>query len=103
MIQAMGGAIEVSSTHGVGSTFTIELAAASAPSLGPLPDIGGEEVLKHLKASPDTQAIPVIMLTADASSSLSRRLRALGASELFSKPVDVPRFLRVIGAPFDRG
>ena len=68
-----------------------------------LPDIGGEEVLKHLKASPDTQAIPVIMLTADASNNLSRRLRALGASEFFSKPLDVPRFLQVIGTHLDRG
>ncbi len=35
MIEAMGGAIEVSSKPGVGSTFTIELAATSAPCLGP--------------------------------------------------------------------
>ncbi len=68
-----------------------------------LPDIRGEEVLKHLKASPDTQPIPVIMLTADPSNNLSERLRALGASEFFSKPLDVPRFLQVIATRLEQG
>jgi len=37
-----------------------------------LPDMHGEDVLKRLKAEPETRDIPVIVLTADASRGLGR-------------------------------
>ncbi len=63
-----------------------------------LPDIRGEDVLKRLKADPETRQIPVIVVTADASRGLAERLARLGSCEFLSKPVDVPRFLKVIAA-----
>ncbi len=63
-----------------------------------LPDINGEVVLTRLKADPSTQDIPVIILTADASKGLARRLAQIGASEFLSKPLDVSRFLKVLAA-----
>lgn len=63
-----------------------------------LPDMDGQEVLKRLKADPRTRELPVIVLTADASKGLSKRLALLGASEFMQKPLDVPRFLDMIEA-----
>ena len=66
-----------------------------------LPDMRGEDVLKRLKAEPETRDIPVVVLTADASRGLAERLARLGSCEFLSKPVDVPRFLKVIAAYID--
>ena len=66
-----------------------------------LPDMRGEDVLKRLKAEPETRDIPVVVLTADASRGLAERLAQLGSCEFLSKPVDVPRFLKVIAAYID--
>ena len=175
LIEAVGGAITVSSTPGVGSTFTIELAGAAAPhgkhvhetwesqpqrsraadaqpalkvlyiednvsnlrlvervlerhatvemipamqgSLGlalarehhpdiiildlHLPDIDGEVVLTRLKADPITREIPVVVLTADASKGQAERLARIGCYEFVSKPLDVPRLLKVIESYID--
>ena len=67
-----------------------------------LPDMHGEEVLQRLKAEPETRDIPVIVLTADASRGLAQRLARIGSCEFLSKPLDVPRFLKVIAAYIDR-
>jgi PAS domain S-box-containing protein len=66
-----------------------------------LPDTNGETVLKRLKAEPETRDIPVIVMTADASLGLAERLARLGSCEFLSKPVDVPRFLKLIAAYID--
>ena len=66
-----------------------------------LPDIQGEEVLKRLKADPETTDIPVIVLTGDATPGLAERLARLGTSDLLLKPFDVRRFLQVIAAHID--
>jgi CheY-like chemotaxis protein/anti-sigma regulatory factor (Ser/Thr protein kinase) len=44
-----------------------------------LPDLNGDQVLNELKADPATAAIPVIVLSADASRGVIRRLLAGGA------------------------
>ena len=65
-----------------------------------LPDLSGEEVLRRLRADPRTSATPVVVLSADATRGQAQRLRAEGATDYLTKPLDIPRLLRVIdGAP----
>jgi signal transduction histidine kinase/CheY-like chemotaxis protein len=54
-----------------------------------LPDMHGREVMNELRADPRTAAIPVVVLTADASPDLSRHLRALGALSYLTKPIEL--------------
>ncbi|MCK6538966.1 MAG: ATP-binding protein [Anaerolineales bacterium] len=61
-----------------------------------LPDIHGAEVLHWLKADPATRHIPVIVISADATSSKIEELRNLGAHNYLTKPIDVKEFLKVI-------
>lgn len=61
-----------------------------------LPDIPGEEVLKRLRANPRTQAIPVTVLSADATAPQIRRLLSAGARDYLTKPVDVRQLLRLL-------
>lgn len=61
-----------------------------------LPDIKGDEVLRRLKADPALQAIPVIVISADATANQIARLRAAGADDYLTKPIDVVRFLEIV-------
>jgi CheY-like chemotaxis protein len=61
-----------------------------------LPDLPGDEVLRRLRADPRTAAIPVIVVSADATPSSLERLRAAGADAYLTKPLDVDEFLRVV-------
>ncbi|MGZ4694143.1 MAG: ATP-binding response regulator, partial [Acidimicrobiales bacterium] len=67
-----------------------------------LPDISGLEVLGRLRDDPVTRAIPVIMISADATMSSREELVAAGALEYLTKPIDVRRLLdrvdEVLGA-----
>jgi signal transduction histidine kinase/CheY-like chemotaxis protein len=54
-----------------------------------LPDLQGEEVLNELKADPATGAIPVIVLSADASRGVIHRLLAGGAFAYLTKPIEL--------------
>jgi CheY-like chemotaxis protein/two-component sensor histidine kinase len=49
----------------------------------------GEEVLNELKADPATAAIPVIVLSADASRGVIHRLLAGGAFAYLTKPIEL--------------
>lgn len=53
-----------------------------------LPDLNGEEVLRRLRQDPETADLLVAMLTADATPGQERRLRALGADDFLTKPLD---------------
>jgi len=61
-----------------------------------LPDIPGDEVLRRLRAAPDTRGTPVIMLSADAMPGRAEQLLAAGAQAYLTKPIDVKRFLNVL-------
>jgi signal transduction histidine kinase/CheY-like chemotaxis protein len=61
-----------------------------------LPDMSGSLVLAQLKADPTTAAIPVIIVTADATPGRARRLLESGALACVTKPFDVPEFLRTV-------
>ncbi|MEA2477861.1 MAG: hypothetical protein QOC87_2060 [Actinomycetota bacterium] len=68
-----------------------------------LPDMHGDELLQILLAHPRTNAIPVVVLSADATESQVDRLMNRGALAYLTKPLDVKRFLRLVnetvGAP----
>jgi CheY-like chemotaxis protein len=61
-----------------------------------LPDIDGLELLRHLQADPDTADIPVIVVSADATSARISEAIAAGATQYLTKPVNVPQFLAVL-------
>jgi PAS domain S-box-containing protein len=54
-----------------------------------LPDMTGDEVLRGLRAHPQTATTPVIVLTADATPATRRRMLELGASAHLTKPIDI--------------
>ncbi|MEX2271446.1 MAG: response regulator [Vicinamibacterales bacterium] len=61
-----------------------------------LPDMHGEEVLRRLWEDPRTRAIPVAVLSADATPSQAKRLRAAGAVAYLTKPIDVSEVLQLL-------
>ena len=61
-----------------------------------LPELDGWEATRQLKSSPETQAIPVIALSAHAMAGDRDRALAAGCDEYDSKPVDLPRLLEKI-------
>jgi PAS domain S-box-containing protein len=63
-----------------------------------LPDLTGEQILVALRGDPRTAALPVIVLTADASPERAERLLDLGADAHILKPADVSSFLAAVDA-----
>ncbi len=53
-----------------------------------MPDMDGPTTFKHLKANPDTQKIPVILLTAKVLSAEQNRFSDLGVTGIIAKPFD---------------
>ena len=68
-----------------------------------LPDMDGDEVLRRLQVEPETCAIPVVILSADASPGQIQRLREAGAVAYLTKPLDVPQFLEVMDEHLQKG
>jgi CheY-like chemotaxis protein len=61
-----------------------------------LPDLTGDEVLRRLRADARTAAIPVVVVSADATAAALGRLRAAGADAYLTKPLDVDAFLATV-------
>src|SRR5271165_1514698 len=61
-----------------------------------LPDLDGREVLSRLKANPATAAIPVMVVSADATVHQEQRMWEAGASCYMTKPIDVQKLLRAV-------
>jgi two-component system sensor histidine kinase/response regulator len=78
----------------------LDLAARHSPDLIlldlHLPDIPGWEVLAGLRANKQTRDIPIIVISADATSGQIERLMAAGANQYLTKPLDVDRFVSVL-------
>jgi CheY-like chemotaxis protein len=78
----------------------LELAASLDPDLIlldlHLPDVTGKEVLHRLRADPATRDIPVVILSADATPGQVKRMRAEGAADYITKPLQVAHFLEVV-------
>ena len=68
-----------------------------------LPDLPGWEVLAQLKIGEMTSAMPVVVISADATPHQIKRLLKAGAIKYLTKPLDVTEFLRVLDetAPID--
>jgi CheY-like chemotaxis protein len=78
----------------------LELARQHAPDLVlldlHLPDMPGWQVLAQLKADQITRHIPVVVISADATSPQIKRLLSAGARAYLTKPIDIGEFFRVI-------
>jgi CheY-like chemotaxis protein len=163
LTELMGGTMEVASSAGNGSTFTLTLPAANQPARPPalgtptrpapyqqrlvhyiednetnievmrgvlaqrsqvllststlgldglaavreqrpdlilldmqLPDISGLELLRHLKQDDDVADIPVIVVSADATSANMQAALTLGAKHYVTKPLEVGAFLHLV-------
>jgi CheY-like chemotaxis protein/anti-sigma regulatory factor (Ser/Thr protein kinase) len=67
-----------------------------------LPDIDGLEVLKRLRAHPETAAIPVIALSANAMPEDINRALAAGCSDYWTKPLDFRAFMAGLDTLFGK-
>jgi CheY-like chemotaxis protein/two-component sensor histidine kinase len=56
----------------------------------------GADVLKQLKQDVETAAIPVVMVSADATPGQIERLLAMGAHSYLTKPLDIKLFMQLI-------
>ena len=83
----------------------IELAREHDPGLVildlNLPDMTGEAVLAELRADRATRAIPVVILSADATRRQRDRLIELGALAYLTKPVDVRALLAMLDSQLE--
>jgi len=81
-------------------TLGFELAQQHLPQLIlldiHLPDVSGYDLLKRLRADPRTAAIPVVIVSADATAGQLRRLMSAGAQDYLTKPLKVSAFFDVV-------
>ncbi len=78
----------------------VDMAASDKPDLilmdMSLPVMDGWDATRHLKAQPNTQAIPVIALTAHAMAGDREKAMDAGCDDYDTKPVELPRLLEKI-------
>ena len=59
----------------------------------------GLEAIRHIRARPDAKAgVPIILITADAGSTIEAQCRAAGADDLVLKPVSMMALFSAIAA-----
>ena len=61
-----------------------------------LPDLTGDVVLRQLRADPRTRAIPIVIISADATPGQVQRLLEIGATDYLTKPFDIEKLLRML-------
>ena len=80
----------------------VTMAAVEQPDLVlmdlSLPVIDGWEAARRIKATPHTQRIPVIALSANAMSGDREKALSAGCDDFETKPLDLPRLLAKIRA-----
>ncbi|MBS0434630.1 MAG: response regulator, partial [Proteobacteria bacterium] len=65
-----------------------------------LPDFDGYEVLRRLRAQPETADIPCVALSANAMPEDIARARAAGFDDYWTKPIDFRSFLGALEERF---
>ena len=75
-------------------------ASTVAAHLG-LPDMPGADVLRSLREDPVTGRIPVVVVSADATSGQKARLLGAGALAYLTKPIDVKELLTEVDLALD--
>ncbi len=97
LLEAHPGVTLLSAQQG---TLGLEMARATRPDLIlldlHLPDIPGWEVLAALRADPATRDIPVVIVSADATSPQIERLMKAGARGYLTKPINVPTLMQTL-------
>ncbi|HEY9630472.1 MAG TPA: response regulator [Coleofasciculaceae cyanobacterium] len=63
-----------------------------------MPDLDGPATFQRLQGSPVTRSIPVVMLTAKASSAEHQPLLELGIAGIITKPFKIPALIAQIRA-----
>ena len=61
-----------------------------------MPVMGGQELIGRLRANPQTAAIPIVAITADATEQADRQAREAGARQVIIKPINLPTLLESI-------
>jgi CheY-like chemotaxis protein len=60
-----------------------------------LPDLDGTELLRHLKANPETEAISAVMVSANPEIYAAKTIKA-GAQTFLSKPIYPEKILGIM-------
>jgi CheY-like chemotaxis protein len=58
-----------------------------------MPVMSGLELISQLHNRPDTANIPVVAITADATSEAERQAREAGVVDFITKPIDLPELI----------
>ena len=78
----------------------VEMARSNRPGLIlmdlSLPGIDGFEATRRIKAAPETEAIPVVALSAHSGDEKAAQARAAGCSDYACKPLDLRALLTTI-------
>jgi PAS domain S-box-containing protein len=100
MEQVLGEFPDVELLSAIQGRVGVDLARQHAPDVIlldlHLPDIPGWKVLDLLRTDESTRHIPVIVISADATSRQVKRLLDAGAQRYITKPIDIVEFARAI-------
>jgi CheY-like chemotaxis protein len=58
-----------------------------------MPIMDGVELIRRLRADPQTAGVTIVAITADATEQAERLARDAGASDVVTKPIDLPALL----------